>query len=134
MLKNLLGEQGKQHEMKKKLRRFLYSKDTANFEGFNQLFHQTNKIIPEECTNVLPCIVHEEKLHFYEMNSSRTLLPSSLKHKISKKIQDLLLNHYVNLNNIYFLFQVPILLVGNKVDLEHQREVPTVEGMVIIIF
>ena len=26
--------------------------------------------------------------------------------------------------------RVPILLVGNKVDLEHQREVPTVEGMV----
>ena len=25
---------------------------------------------------------------------------------------------------------MPILLVGNKVDLEHQREVPTVEGMV----
>jgi hypothetical protein len=25
---------------------------------------------------------------------------------------------------------VPILLVGNKVDLDHQREVPTVEGMV----
>jgi Ras-related protein Rap-2C len=26
--------------------------------------------------------------------------------------------------------KVPILLVGNKVDLDHQREVPTVEGMV----
>ena len=26
--------------------------------------------------------------------------------------------------------KVPILLVANKVDLEHQREVPTVEGMV----
>ena len=26
--------------------------------------------------------------------------------------------------------RVPILLVGNKVDLEHQREVPTVEGLV----
>ena len=27
--------------------------------------------------------------------------------------------------------RVPILLVGNKVDLEHQREVPTVEGMAL---
>ena len=57
----------------------------ANFEGIISWFHQTKFFIPEECTNVLPCIVHEEKLHFYEMNSSRTLLPSSLKHKISKK-------------------------------------------------
>ena len=31
---------------------------------------------------------------------------------------------------ILIWLQVPILLVGNKVDLEHQREVPTVEGMV----
>ena len=35
---------------------------------------------------------------------------------------------------IVILFQVPILLVGNKVDLEHQREVPTVEGMVSVFF
>lgn len=27
--------------------------------------------------------------------------------------------------------KVPILLVANKVDLEHQREVPTVEGMAL---
>ena len=38
----------------------------------------------------------------------------------------------VQLVHLFFpAFQVPILLVGNKVDLEHQREVPTVEGMVI---
>ena len=33
---------------------------------------------------------------------------------------------------ILIWLQVPILLVGNKVDLEHQREVPTVEGMVSV--
>ena len=33
-------------------------------------------------------------------------------------------------SSLFPAFQVPILLVGNKVDLEHQREVPTVEGMV----
>ena len=49
------------------------------------------------------------------------------------------MKEYVNVQSILKLCnslvkgteRVPILLVGNKVDLEHQREVPTVEGMAL---